>query len=93
MKAKRLRLTFVRGDEARELSHREMMRALEQAMREVGLPLAYTESRRATAQILRRPWKRLLADDYDLHVSNEFYGLQFSNPKHDFEKITKSFDK
>jgi radical SAM-linked protein len=51
MKAQRLRLTFVRGEEAGELSHREMMRALEQAMREVGLPLAYSEGRRATAQI------------------------------------------
>jgi radical SAM-linked protein len=51
MKAQRLRLTFVRGDEARGLSHREMMRALEQAMREVGLPLAYTEGQRPTARI------------------------------------------
>jgi radical SAM-linked protein len=51
MKAQRLRLTFVRGDEARELSHREIMRALEQAMREAALPLAYSEGRRPTAQI------------------------------------------
>jgi radical SAM-linked protein len=51
MKVQRLRLTFVRGDEARELSHREIMRALEQAMREAGLPLAYSEGRRPTAQI------------------------------------------
>jgi uncharacterized protein (DUF2344 family) len=51
MKVQRLRLTFVRGDEARELSHREIMRALEQAMRKAGLPLAYSEGRRHTAQI------------------------------------------
>jgi radical SAM-linked protein len=51
MKAQRLRLTFIRGDEARELSHREIMRALEQALREAGLPLAYSEGRRPTAQI------------------------------------------
>lgn len=51
MRAQRLRLTFVRGDEVRELSHRETMRALEQAMREAGLPLAYSEGRRPTAQI------------------------------------------
>lgn len=51
MKAQRLRLTFVRGDEARELSHRETMRALEQAMRDAGLPLSYSEGRRPTAQI------------------------------------------
>jgi radical SAM-linked protein len=51
MKVQRLRLTYVRGDEARALSHREIMRALEQAMREAGLPLAYSQGRRPTAQI------------------------------------------
>ncbi len=40
MKVQRLRLTFARGDEAKELSHLVVMRALEQAMREAGLPLA-----------------------------------------------------
>ncbi len=51
MKAQRLRLTFARGDEARELSHLEIVRALEQAMRQASLPLAYSEGRRPTAQI------------------------------------------
>ncbi len=51
MKVQRLRLTFARGDEAKELSLLEVMRALEQAMREAGLPLAYSEGRRSTAQI------------------------------------------
>jgi radical SAM-linked protein len=51
MKVQRLRLTFARGDEAKELSHLEVMRALEQAMREAGLPIAYSEGRRSTAQI------------------------------------------
>ena len=51
MKVQRLRLTFARGDEAKELSHLEVMRALEQAMREAGLPLVYSEGRRSTAQI------------------------------------------
>jgi radical SAM-linked protein len=50
-KVQRLRLTFARGDEAKELSHLEVMRALERAMREADLPLAYSESRRPTAQI------------------------------------------
>ncbi len=50
-------------------------------------------NRRATAQILKRPWKRIFAADYDLHVANEFYGWQFKPPKHDFEKITKTFKK
>ncbi len=51
MRVQRLRLTFARGDEAKELSHLEVMRALERAMREAGLPLAYSEGRRPTAQI------------------------------------------
>jgi len=51
MKAQRLRLTFVRGDEAKDLSHRQIMRALEQAMRDAGLPLARSQGRRSTAQI------------------------------------------
>ncbi|MEE8347571.1 MAG: TIGR03936 family radical SAM-associated protein [Dehalococcoidia bacterium] len=51
MKAQRLRLTFARGDEARDLSHLEVIRALEQAMRQAQIPLAYSEGRRPTAQI------------------------------------------
>ncbi len=51
MRVQRLRLTFARGDEAKKLSHLEVMRALETALREAGLPLAYSEGRRATAQI------------------------------------------
>ena len=50
-------------------------------------------NRRVTAQLIKRPWKRLITNDYDLHVSNEFYGLQVTQPKHDFEKITKTFHK
>ena len=51
MKVQRLRLTLARGDEAKELSHLDVVRALEQAMRQAGLPLAYSEGRRPTAQI------------------------------------------
>lgn len=51
MKAQRLRLTFARGDEARDLSHREIMRVMEQAMRTADVPLSYSEGRRPTAQI------------------------------------------
>lgn len=51
MKVQRLRLTFARGDEAKQLSHLELVRALEQAMRQAGLPLAYSEGRRPTAHI------------------------------------------
>lgn len=51
MKAQRLRLTFARGDEAKDLSHREIMRVMEQAMRTADVPLSYSEGRRPTAQI------------------------------------------
>jgi radical SAM-linked protein len=51
MKVQRLRLWFGRGEEARDLSHLELMRALERALREADLPLAYSEGRRPTPQI------------------------------------------
>lgn len=51
MRAQRLRLTYARGEEAKELSHLETMRALEQAVRGAGLALAYSEGRRRTPQI------------------------------------------
>ncbi len=51
MRAQRLRLAFARGDEVKALSHLETVRALEQAMREAGLPLAYSEGRRPTPQV------------------------------------------
>ncbi len=51
MRVQRLRLTFARGEEAKGLSHLEVMRALERAIREAGLPLAYSEGRRPTARI------------------------------------------
>ncbi len=46
-------------------------------------------NRRVMSQLARRPWKKLLVEDFDLHISNEFYGLQVTKPRHDFEKITK----
>jgi len=51
MKVQRVRITYGRGDQAREMSHLETMRALEQGMRSAGLPLAYAEGRRPTPQI------------------------------------------
>lgn len=50
-KVQRLRLTFARGEEAAGMSVRDTMRALERALRDAGLPLAYSEGRRPTAQI------------------------------------------
>jgi radical SAM-linked protein len=51
VKAQRLRLTFERGEEAKELSHLEVMRSLEQAVRGAGLPLAYSEGKRPSPQL------------------------------------------
>jgi radical SAM-linked protein len=51
VKVQRLRLAFAREEEAKDLSHLEVMRGLEQGMREAGLPLAYSEGKRPTAQI------------------------------------------
>lgn len=51
MRVQRVRITYARGDQAREMSHLETMRALEQGLRSAGLPLAYSEGRRPTPQI------------------------------------------
>jgi len=51
MKAQRVRITYRRGDQAREMAHLETMRALEQGLLSAGLPLAYAEGRRRTPQI------------------------------------------
>ncbi len=51
MKVQRLRIAFSRGEQAGQMSLLELLRAWEQAFREGGLPLAYSEGRRLTAQI------------------------------------------
>jgi len=50
-------------------------------------------NRRVTAQLVKRPWKRRLTDDFDLHIADEFYALEVTKPTHDFDKITKDFKK
>ena len=47
--------------------------------------------RRVTTQIVRRPIKRLFMDDLDLHLADEFYGLEVTKPRHDWDTITKDF--
>ena len=42
-KVQRLRLTFTRDDEARYLSHLDVMRMWERALKRAGLPIAYSE--------------------------------------------------
>src|SRR3712207_4365605 len=43
MKAQRLRVTFARGDLLRYITHLDLMRAWERALKRAGLPLAYSE--------------------------------------------------
>jgi len=51
-------------------------------------------NRRMTSQILRRPWKRLLINDFQVHLSHELYGIEKrGSVSHDFEAIRKSWEK
>lgn len=43
MKVQRLRVTFARGDLLRYITHLDLMRAWERALKRAGLPLAYSE--------------------------------------------------
>ena len=43
MKAQRLRITFARGDRLRYITHLDLMRSWERALKRAGLPLAYSE--------------------------------------------------
>ena len=43
MKAQRLRVTFARGDVLRYITHLDLMRAWERAIKRAGLPIAYSE--------------------------------------------------
>lgn len=43
MKAQRLRVTFTRGDELKYITHLDLMRMWERALRRAGIPLAYSE--------------------------------------------------
>jgi radical SAM-linked protein len=43
MKAQRLRVTFARGDLLRYITHLDLMRAWERALKRAGVPLAYSE--------------------------------------------------
>jgi radical SAM-linked protein len=43
MKAQRLRVTFARGDRLRYITHLDLMRSWERAIKRAGLPIAYSE--------------------------------------------------
>ncbi len=51
MKAQRLRVTFSRGDELRFITHLDVMRFWERALRRANLPVAYSEGFSPHAQI------------------------------------------
>ena len=51
MKAQRLRVTFSRGDEMRYITHLDMMRFWERALRRAEIPLSYSEGFSPHAQI------------------------------------------
>ena len=43
MKVQRLRVTFARGEEVKYITHLDLMRFWERALRRAGIPLAYSE--------------------------------------------------
>jgi radical SAM-linked protein len=51
MKAQRLRVTFTRGEDMKYITHLDMMRFWERALRRAGLPLAYSEGFTPHAQL------------------------------------------
>jgi radical SAM-linked protein len=51
MKAQRLRVTFTRGDEMKYITHLDLMRFWERALRRAGVPVAYSEGFSPHAQI------------------------------------------
>jgi hypothetical protein len=51
MKVQRLRITFSRGDEMKYITHLDLMRFWERALRRAGVPIAYSEGFSPHAQI------------------------------------------
>lgn len=51
MKVQRLRVTFTRGDEMKYITHLDVMRFWERALRRAGVPVAYSEGFSPHAQI------------------------------------------
>jgi radical SAM-linked protein len=51
MKVQRVRVTFARGDEVKYITHLDLMRFWERALRRAGVPIAYSEGFSPHAQI------------------------------------------
>jgi enoyl-CoA hydratase/carnithine racemase len=47
--------------------------------------------RRLTSQLTRRPWKRMIMDDYQVHIGHEMYSIALYDTEHDFEKIKEGW--
>ncbi len=52
-----------------------MDRAWELAQRIMKRPRAV---RRLTSQVIKRPWKKLLVEDFPMHIATELYGIQIT---------------
>jgi enoyl-CoA hydratase/carnithine racemase len=50
------------------------------------------EIRRLTTQIVRRPLKRLLMNDFQVHIPQEMYGMRLTDNKHNFAAVKKIRD-
>lgn len=51
------------------------------------------EVRRLTSQLVRRPWKRLLEDDFRFQMGHEFYVSTLIKHKHAFKRIKETWGK
>ena len=51
------------------------------------------EVRRVTSQLVRRPWKRLLEEDFRFQMAHEFYVSTLIKHKHAFERIKETWGK
>ncbi len=49
--------------------------------------------RRLTSQIVKRPWKRLIADDLQVHIADEMYAYQLAKSHPNFDLVIKSWKK
>jgi enoyl-CoA hydratase/carnithine racemase len=49
--------------------------------------------RHLTHQLVVRPWKRLLTDDFQIHITSEMYGVALTQSHHDFEVIEDGISK
>ncbi len=47
--------------------------------------------RRLTSQVVRRPWKRLLVDDFQVHIAHEMYAQQLAKSVGNFDLIKKAW--